>query len=175
MSIHSIDKVNTIQKVTTQSFGGSQAYWIGFNVNMNNVDQFEWTDGSPDTYHNWGAGQPNTSGNRHCVSAESTGQWITRECTNALPYVCQVNRPQERCVAVNSNYRMKCASIAVTQEECLRMNQCCWDGTMTEFKCYHPYNPAEPTPTMLPDLTPSAAGRVGVSYTFILFIIIQMI
>jgi len=47
----------------TFSGGGQKNLWIGFNdTNMDNV--FSWVDGSPTTYVNWDAGQPNLGSER---------------------------------------------------------------------------------------------------------------
>lgn len=51
---------------------------------------WEWTDGTPATYTEWGVGEPNDSGGEDCAEMYgSANAWNDLGCTAVKPYVCE--------------------------------------------------------------------------------------
>ncbi|XP_022109148.1 macrophage mannose receptor 1-like [Acanthaster planci] len=69
--------------------------WIGISIQAT-PGLYEWSDGSPVTYTNWGQAQPDSSMGQ-CVSinsgAPAAGYWYNTACSLSLPYVCESARP----------------------------------------------------------------------------------
>ncbi|XP_066446128.1 CD209 antigen-like protein C isoform X2 [Eleutherodactylus coqui] len=68
-----------------------QRYWIGLKRNPENIDQWEWTDGSPLTFSAWNEGEPNNDrDNEHCAEVLGGRQsWNDCPCNNKLNYICK--------------------------------------------------------------------------------------
>ena len=65
------------------------AAWVGGH-DTNNEGQFEWVDGSPFSYTNWYAGQPNNyNGSQDFVELLKSGEWNDQYGTVALEYICE--------------------------------------------------------------------------------------
>uniref|UniRef100_A0A914UV42 C-type lectin domain-containing protein n=1 Tax=Plectus sambesii TaxID=2011161 RepID=A0A914UV42_9BILA len=62
--------------------------WIGAN-DINQLGNFQWSDGQPLVYTNWEPGQPDL--NNRCTAAQlqTNGQWITEPCGVDNCFVCQ--------------------------------------------------------------------------------------
>ncbi|XP_072020401.1 macrophage mannose receptor 1-like [Amphiura filiformis] len=69
-------------------------YWIGLS-DIDEPGMYKWVDNSPILMTNWDDGQPDDSMGQ-CVAASSSipksGFWADRECTTAMPYVCETKR-----------------------------------------------------------------------------------
>ncbi|KAG8574391.1 hypothetical protein GDO81_009162 [Engystomops pustulosus] len=65
-------------------------YWIGLKRNPEDLDTWEWTDGSPVTYSAWDVGEPNDSDTEHCAEVMGGSQaWNDRPCHHKLNYICK--------------------------------------------------------------------------------------
>ncbi|KAM3922534.1 C-type mannose receptor 2 isoform 1-T1 [Leptodactylus fuscus] len=87
LSINEIHEQTYINGLLT---GYSSTLWIGLNdINVNGG--WQWSDGSPLKYLNWESDQPSNSEEENCavIRTEMSGAWQTRNCYNALPYVCK--------------------------------------------------------------------------------------
>jgi hypothetical protein len=75
----------------TVAFGIQNAdWWIGLNDRAAE-DTFVWTDGSPVDFTQWGAGEPNNSGDEDCVHLSSgSGDWNDLFCGQQNPYICRL-------------------------------------------------------------------------------------
>ncbi len=65
-------------------------FWIGFN-DLEVEGDWVWADGSPVTYTNWRANEPNNGGpyGEQCAEIEPAGQWDDQSCSDLQPWVCQ--------------------------------------------------------------------------------------
>ncbi|XP_069808937.1 C-type mannose receptor 2 isoform X1 [Dendropsophus ebraccatus] len=87
LSINEIHEQTYINGLLT---GYSSTLWIGLNdINVNGG--WQWSDGSPLKFLNWESDQPSNSEEESCavIRTEMSGAWQTRNCYNALPYVCK--------------------------------------------------------------------------------------
>ncbi|XP_044135029.1 perlucin-like protein [Bufo gargarizans] len=66
-------------------------YWLGLKRNPDDLDMWEWTDGSPLTYSNWNEGEPNNDrNNEHCAEIMGGVQsWNDLPCSNTATYICK--------------------------------------------------------------------------------------
>ncbi len=67
-------------------------YWIGLS-DSEKEDEWRWVDGSLATYLEWGAGEPNNSGNEDCVHtnfATIRGEWNDLSCDLVQPFICEL-------------------------------------------------------------------------------------
>uniref|UniRef100_A0A1A8PCB3 Mannose receptor, C type 2 n=1 Tax=Nothobranchius rachovii TaxID=451742 RepID=A0A1A8PCB3_9TELE len=64
--------------------------WIGLN-DLDLSGGWQWSDSSPLNYLNWETDEPKHVDEENCVvvRSESSGRWKSRECSEALPYVCK--------------------------------------------------------------------------------------
>ena len=68
---------------------GSTGAWIGL-TDFLDEGQFSWVDGSPLTFTNFRAGQPNNANsNQHCTWIRPDGLWDDITCKKQEQYVCQ--------------------------------------------------------------------------------------
>ncbi|XP_049608623.1 galactose-specific lectin nattectin-like [Syngnathus scovelli] len=59
--------------------------WIGYSDAIMEGD-FIWTDGSDNSFQNFGAGEPDSD---DCISMDTNdGEWQDEECDDTFPYVC---------------------------------------------------------------------------------------
>ncbi|XP_022088435.1 uncharacterized protein LOC110978072 [Acanthaster planci] len=68
-------------------------FFIGFS-DSRVAGYYEWLDGTPITYTNWGDGQPDDR-QGHCVaisSGKEAGYWADRDCTQKHKFVCEKAR-----------------------------------------------------------------------------------
>ncbi|XP_068785673.1 low affinity immunoglobulin epsilon Fc receptor-like [Struthio camelus] len=65
------------------SLAPSHDVWIGLH-DRSTEGTFEWADGSPLAYQNWGWGQPDeAAGGQDCVAMGPHGSWADRACASA--------------------------------------------------------------------------------------------
>jgi hypothetical protein len=63
--------------------------WIGLRDVGETVMEWEWTDGTPMSYHNWGLGQPSSS-EEDCVEhVAANGSWNDLVCEASRSFVCE--------------------------------------------------------------------------------------
>lgn len=87
LSINEIHEQTYINGLLT---GYTSTLWIGLNdINVNGG--WQWSDGSPLKFLNWESDQPGNSEEENCavIRTELSGAWQTRDCYNAMPYVCK--------------------------------------------------------------------------------------
>ncbi|XP_033624617.1 macrophage mannose receptor 1-like [Asterias rubens] len=83
------------QSLITSQLGlssGSQ-FWIGLN-DQHTPGYYEWLDGAPLEYSNWGKGQPDDSKGA-CVFAttgKTAGLWSVYDCSTTMNYICEKRR-----------------------------------------------------------------------------------
>ena len=74
---------------------GSALVWIGArDIAVEGV--WQWVDGAPVTYFEWGTGQPGDPGNEDCLALfkEATGwRWIDSACASSFKAVCSPLSP----------------------------------------------------------------------------------
>ncbi|MEQ1570457.1 MAG: lectin-like protein [Myxococcota bacterium] len=67
-------------------------HWLG-GTDASLAGAWAWADATPFTYTFWRMGQPDNGGNDYesedCLEITSTGEWNDRDCTIALPYLCE--------------------------------------------------------------------------------------
>jgi hypothetical protein len=61
--------------------------WIGYS-DLAAEGKFEWVDGSPATYHRFGAAPPANDG-LDCAVLQDFGGWANVACGESRPYVCE--------------------------------------------------------------------------------------
>ncbi|XP_003725902.1 lactose-binding lectin l-2 [Strongylocentrotus purpuratus] len=72
-----------------------RTYWIGLH-DVQNENNFEWSDGTPMDYSLWHPSQPNNYGGEDCVAPFNYGsndfdkqRWHDHGCRNRKPYFCR--------------------------------------------------------------------------------------
>lgn len=72
------------------SLAGSGLYWVGISESGGT---FPTVKGGNQTFFQWAPGQPNSTGNSHCVeitaSGSSAGQFDLGRCSDARPAICE--------------------------------------------------------------------------------------
>lgn len=84
------ENADLVQALSNQGFS-SNVIWIGFSDAISEGN-FVWYDGSPISYTNWAAGEPNNSGDEDCTQIYPDGSWNDLNCSgyNSLS-VIEVN------------------------------------------------------------------------------------
>ena len=84
------DRINTaVNQYRVKSF------WIGAN-DMKREGRFEWSDGSPFSFTNWWAREPNNRGSRgqedcvHLKSSRYRRKWNDLACSFKHPFICKI-------------------------------------------------------------------------------------
>ena len=83
-TITSSSDQSAAQSAAQQYANGNECFWIG----MKRVNgQYEWDDGTTSDYNNW---SPNDNQNNACVclSVAENYKWVTRDCEQMYPYIC---------------------------------------------------------------------------------------
>ena len=80
------DNTNVLTASSSAGFGSSN-FWVG-GSDFATEGTFVWSDGTPFSYTNWLAGEPNNNnGGEHCL--EYSGYvWNDFECHYEMPFVC---------------------------------------------------------------------------------------
>ncbi|XP_076446344.1 macrophage mannose receptor 1-like [Babylonia areolata] len=68
--------------------------WLGLRgTRVNNAILWQWSDGWPVTFSNWGPGGDLNPGNATnlCVTMDSNGTWHGQDCLGNRPFVCEIN------------------------------------------------------------------------------------
>ena len=71
----------------------SRRWWMGYN-DRRREGAWEWEDGTPSGYENWGGGEPNDTGaGEDCgqLNRYTDGGWNDEPCANSLPFVCELD------------------------------------------------------------------------------------
>ena len=71
----------------------SRRWWMGYN-DRRREGVWEWEDGTPSGYENWGGGEPNDTGaGEDCgqLNRYTDGGWNDEPCANSLPFVCELD------------------------------------------------------------------------------------
>ncbi|XP_054750997.2 macrophage mannose receptor 1-like [Lytechinus pictus] len=70
-----------------------EGMWIGLH-DRGTESGWEYEDGTPYDYRNWGPGEPNNSGNEDCVHLESyfykVGTWNDHKCDRVYRFICKM-------------------------------------------------------------------------------------
>uniref|UniRef100_A0AC35G070 C-type lectin domain-containing protein n=1 Tax=Panagrolaimus sp. PS1159 TaxID=55785 RepID=A0AC35G070_9BILA len=76
----------------------SSDFWIGGN-DLSSSGVWAWTDGLKWTYDSWSPGNPQNSAGLDCVSTQiSNGLWLSSNCYNRKPFVCELSPlPEAHC------------------------------------------------------------------------------
>ncbi|XP_071760089.1 galactose-specific lectin nattectin-like [Centroberyx gerrardi] len=87
-AIHTTSEHNFLRELINRVTGSYTHAWIGgFDAVKEGV--WMWTDGSSFAYQPWGAGEPNNSGNEHCLEMNFRGSfWNDQQCTDRRSFVC---------------------------------------------------------------------------------------
>ncbi|XP_052791073.1 macrophage mannose receptor 1-like isoform X2 [Mya arenaria] len=73
-----------------------RGYWIGGRNHNDTVPkQFEWMNGTPFLYANWGSGDPDGNRNERCVVmlGPDMYKWSDTHCSNMFHYICERQIP----------------------------------------------------------------------------------
>ena len=99
-----------------------------------------WTDGSAVDFLYWGPGWgPKDPDQTSCADIGSEGLWSAETCSSGNHYVCQIQKPYEKCMSVPIESRVPCGYPGITMNGCLDEMKCCWDGTGGSAKaCFTP-------------------------------------
>ena len=99
-----------------------------------------WTDGSAVDFLYWGPGWgPKDPDQTTCADIGSEGLWSAETCSSGNHYVCQIQKPYEKCISVPIQSRVPCGYPGITMNGCLDEMKCCWDGTGGSAKaCFTP-------------------------------------
>ena len=86
------DHVDTeAQDAITPVAAGHSSLWIGLS-DADTEGTWTWSDGSTDTYTEWGAGEPNGGTSSNCAHMRAggsyDGSWNDIACSNSPGYVC---------------------------------------------------------------------------------------
>lgn len=94
-------EAHLVSLITISEFGfiaarakeyGFQQFWIGLN-DKQLQSQYQWTDGWPVRYSQWGLYQPKPTLENRCVKMTQNdvvgGQWSTEYCNSQLPFLCK--------------------------------------------------------------------------------------
>ncbi|MBI3519122.1 MAG: gliding motility-associated C-terminal domain-containing protein [Bacteroidetes bacterium] len=103
------ENTDLVQALSNQGFS-SNVIWIGFSDAITE-GSFVWYDGSPISYTNWAAGEPNNAGgNENCTQIYTDGSWNDLNCSgynsmsvievNLCPQV-SVSTPTVHCPGTN--------------------------------------------------------------------------
>jgi cysteine-rich repeat protein len=68
--------------------------WIGLQ-DLENENQFEWSDNSALTYRNWALGEPNNQSGEDCVEMygqQPNGSWNDNDCERLRSFVCEFSQ-----------------------------------------------------------------------------------
>jgi hypothetical protein len=71
------------------TLAAGNVFYAGFN-DLNSEGTWVWSDGSPNSYTNWGASEPNNSGNEDCLHVYVDGRWNDITCGTAQTYLCEM-------------------------------------------------------------------------------------
>ncbi|CAG5120963.1 unnamed protein product, partial [Candidula unifasciata] len=77
-------------EIVTGHVNDSLQFWLGLKYDQYG-DVFNWQDGWPIQYTNWGHGEPNVKGGQNCVANTLDGQWHASNCSSKYPFVCEIN------------------------------------------------------------------------------------
>lgn len=92
VSIESMYDFSEFMSIMSQYIHGQS--WIGLSKSPEALEFTQWSDGRPVGFTYWGRNQPEISNDQNCVKLLSTGDWITSNCSELLPYSCYVWEPQ---------------------------------------------------------------------------------
>lgn len=150
-SIHSNAGNQRLLEIVASSIGNKYWAWIGsflntFFVNSafiglkdNNAGGHMWTDGSAVDFLYWGPGWgPKDPDQTSCADIGSEGLWSSETCSNKNYYVCQIQKPYEKCMSVPIQSRVPCGYPGISMNGCLDEMKCCWDGTAGSRACFTP-------------------------------------
>ncbi|KAK5607004.1 hypothetical protein CRENBAI_010277 [Crenichthys baileyi] len=89
-SVQDMNEYHQIKSVISMASSGSKETWIG-GTNVQELNIWLWTDGSPFSYTHWCPGEPsNFQGNQRCLQMNYSAQkcWDDLNCSEKLPSVC---------------------------------------------------------------------------------------
>ncbi|XP_044191070.1 lactose-binding lectin l-2-like [Thunnus albacares] len=89
VSIHSLSENNFVKSLIKNFDPAVGPTWIGLS-DIHKEGRWMWSDGSAVHFVNWDKGQPNNSGNQHCVHNNFGSQlkWNDFQCAETYPFVC---------------------------------------------------------------------------------------
>ena len=158
-SIHSNAGNQRLLEIISSSIGNKYWTWIGKSVKSifihsylglkdNNAGGHMWTDGSAVDFLYWGPGWgPKDPDLATCADMGSEGLWSAEGCSSRNHYVCQVQKPYEKCMSVPIQSRVPCGYPGITMNGCMDELKCCWDGTMGSKACFTPGITSAPSPS----------------------------
>jgi hypothetical protein len=71
------------------SLAAGNVFFAGFN-DVASEGNWLWSDGSPNSFTNWGSGEPNNSGNEDCLHIYTDGRWNDIACSASQTYICEL-------------------------------------------------------------------------------------
>ncbi|XP_061566483.1 ladderlectin-like [Cololabis saira] len=92
-SVHNIYEYHKIQRIITAACHGYPTTWIG-GSDAQQEKLWLWSDGSSFHYSNWCRGEPNNSGQQHCLQINHSASkcWDDAQCWYKRPSVCARKR-----------------------------------------------------------------------------------
>ncbi|XP_060635660.2 snaclec GPIB-binding protein subunit beta-like [Anolis sagrei] len=91
VSIHAdTEEVFLMESIVPE--GQNDNIWIG-GSNINNCQDFHWSDNSPMNYYSWGAASPsNCDGTKACIQMSKDTRfktWVAEPCDTAKNFICE--------------------------------------------------------------------------------------
>jgi hypothetical protein len=69
-------------------FARATEAWIGGSDTASEGNYVWAISGTPITFFDWSAGEPNGGTSQNCILLDTGGQWKDRECSLFLPAIC---------------------------------------------------------------------------------------
>ena len=69
---------------------------------------YEWTDGWPVLYTNWGQDEPDNGTGRGCVAMNDKGRWNNTKCDRQQRYMCKTTTGEHLHHPVCTNFYYSC-------------------------------------------------------------------
>lgn len=88
------------------TFKLNKGFWLGFNSLERDPKDFQWSDGSPNTFNNWYFLEPNNfNGIEQCAEVTSNQFWYDTNCYVNRGWICKIPKgivPEENPIIPES-------------------------------------------------------------------------